>query len=85
MLYDLCADYSIELEMTCFKRVTRKNERIEVKLKIPKFDYRMIYKVQSPSKTPKIAEKKYKYAEAEREIGHSPPHKHEATFCYSEI
>lgn len=78
-------DHSIELEMTCFKRVTRKNERIEVKFNIPKLDYHMIYIFQIPWKIPAIVEKKYKYAEAEREIGHSPPYKHEATFCYSQI
>ena len=46
-----------------------KNERIEVKFNIPKLDHHMIYIFQIPWKIPEIAEKKYKYAEAEREIG----------------
>ena len=71
--------------MTCFTRVAGKNERIEVKFNIPKLDYHMIYIFQIPWKIPAIVEKKYKYAEAEREIGHSLPYKHEATFCYSQI
>ena len=77
------SDYSIELEMTCFTRVTGKNERIEVKFNIPKLNYHMIYIFQIPWKIPEIREKKYKYAEAEREIGQLPHINHEATFCYS--
>ena len=56
MLYDLCADYSIELEMTCFKKVTRKNERIEVKFNISKLNYHLIYIFQIPWKIPEKRE-----------------------------
>ena len=41
--------------------------------------------VQSPSKFPERESKNYKYAQSERELGHLPRNKHEATLCCSQI
>ena len=75
LIYNECvSDFLIKLEITCW---LRENERIKWEIKWST--------VQSPSEVLEKESKNYKYAQSEREAGHLPRNKHEATLCCSQI
>ena len=65
-------DFLIELEIACLWVWLRENERIK-------------WEIAWLSEILEKESKNYKYAQSEREAGHLPRNKHEATLCCSQI